>query len=43
MINVGCDAWACRPIDLATIVALIEAGPNNLEPLRDADVDTSRR
>ncbi len=39
MINVGCDAWAWRPIDAATIVALIEAGPNDLEPLRDHDDD----
>jgi hypothetical protein len=38
MINVGCDAWACRPIDEATIAVLIEAGPNDLAPLRDADV-----
>ena len=38
MINVGCDAWACRPIDEATIAALIDAGPNDLAPLTDADV-----
>ena len=38
MINVGCDAWACRPIDETTIAALIAAGPNDLAPLRDSDV-----
>jgi len=43
MINVGCDAWAWRPIDTATIVALIEAGPNDLEPLSERDVEASRR
>jgi len=35
MINVGCDAWACHPIDTATIVTLIEAGPNDLAALRN--------
>ncbi|MGB8861936.1 MAG: barstar family protein [Ilumatobacteraceae bacterium] len=33
MINVGCDAWDCRPVDEATLVALIEAGPDDLSPL----------
>lgn len=33
MINVGCDAWDCRPVDEATLVALIEAGPDELSPL----------
>ncbi len=42
MINVGCDAWACNPIDAATIVGLIEAGPNDLEPLSYGDMATSR-
>lgn len=41
MINVGCDAWAWRPIDTATIAALIDGGPNDLEPLRDADATTT--
>ena len=36
MINVGSDAWAWRPVDEATIVALIEAGPNDLQPISDA-------
>ncbi len=42
MINVGCDAWACTPIDAATIVALIEAGPNDLDPLTSHDISASR-
>jgi len=33
MINVGCDAWDCRPVAEATLVALIEAGPDDLAPL----------
>ena len=33
MINVGCDAWDCRPVDEATLAALIEAGPGDLPPL----------
>jgi calcineurin-like phosphoesterase family protein/RNAse (barnase) inhibitor barstar len=33
MINVGCDAWDCRPVAEATLVALIEAGPEDLTPL----------
>lgn len=33
MINVGCDAWDCRPVAEATLVSLIEAGPNDLAPL----------
>lgn len=37
MINVGCDAWACRPVDENTIASLIEAGPNDLQPLGDTD------
>lgn len=33
MLNVGCDAWGCRPVAEAALVALIEAGPNDLAPL----------
>lgn len=33
MINVGCDAWDCRPVDEATLIALIDDGPNDLPPL----------
>lgn len=33
MINVGVDAWGGSPISEATIVELIEAGPNDLPPL----------
>jgi len=33
MINVGCDAWDCHPVHEATLVALIEAGPDDLAPL----------
>lgn len=32
MINVGCDAWACQPVDEAAIAALIAAGPNDIQP-----------
>jgi|JI10StandDraft_1071094.scaffolds.fasta_scaffold43416_4 calcineurin-like phosphoesterase family protein len=33
MINVGCDAWDCRPVDEATLAQLIDAGPRDLAPL----------
>lgn len=33
MINVGVDAWAGRPVSEAEVVALIDAGPNDLERL----------
>lgn len=33
MINVGTDAWDCRPVDETTLAALIEAGPDDLAPL----------
>lgn len=43
MINVGCDAWACRPINTATIAALIDAGRHDLPPLRYEDVASPKR
>lgn len=33
MINVGCDAWDYRPVADATLAALIEAGPRDLDRL----------
>lgn len=33
MINVGVDAWACSPVDEATLAALIHGGPNDLAGL----------
>jgi RNAse (barnase) inhibitor barstar len=33
MINVGADAWDCRPVGEPALVALIEAGEANLPPL----------
>ena len=30
MINVGVDAWECKPVSEATVAALIEAGPNDI-------------
>ena len=32
MINVGVDAWECRPVDEATIASLIDAGPGDSAP-----------
>lgn len=32
-INVGVDAWGGRPVPAATIIALIEDGPRDLEPV----------
>jgi calcineurin-like phosphoesterase family protein len=32
MINVGVDAWDCRPVDEATLVSLIDAGPADSTP-----------
>jgi calcineurin-like phosphoesterase family protein len=32
-INVGVDAWGGRPISDDTVAALIDAGPNELDPL----------
>lgn len=36
MINVGVDAWGLRPVEEATVAALIDAGPNDLVPLSPA-------
>ena len=33
MINVGADAWDCRPVAEAALVALVEAGEADLPPL----------
>ncbi len=33
MINVGVDAWGCRPVNESTLAALIDDGPNDREPL----------
>ena len=38
MINVGVDAWRCRPVDETTLAALIDAGPNDLAPLPGSPV-----
>jgi calcineurin-like phosphoesterase family protein len=33
MINVGVDAWDCRPVDEATLARLIDRGPTDRAPL----------
>lgn len=33
MINVGVDAWAGAPVPLETIAAMIDAGPQDLDPV----------
>lgn len=42
MINVGCDAWDCRPVDEATLVALVDAGPRDLAPLATGGISDRR-
>jgi calcineurin-like phosphoesterase family protein len=36
MINVGVDAWSCGPVSSDTLAALIDGGPADLAPLRQA-------
>ncbi len=39
MINVGLDAWGCSPVEEATVAALIDDGPNDLQPLPSSRSD----
>ena len=43
MINVGVDAWDCRPVGEADLLALIRNGPADLDPLPPRPPDRAGR